>query len=67
MIDDALKVENDDDGSTGESLASYAIQYRLINVGQSDSGSSVKSSCMIDVAVDVTKLHFFEIESGEAI
>lgn len=63
MIDDTLEVEKDDNGSTGKSLASYAIQNRLINVGQSGSGSSVKSGCMIDVAVDVTKFHFFDIVS----
>ena len=67
MIDDALEVENDDYGTTGEGLASYASQNQSIIVGRFDSGSSVKSGCMIDVAVDVTKLHFFDIESGAAI
>lgn len=66
-IDDALEVENDDNGTTGEGLASYKNQNRSIIVRRFDSGSSVKSGCMIDVAVDVTKLQFFDIESGAAL
>ncbi|MCY4141913.1 MAG: hypothetical protein OXF56_27070, partial [Rhodobacteraceae bacterium] len=66
-IDDALEVENDDNGTAGEGLASYNNQNRSVIVGRFDSGSSVKSGCMIDVAVNATKLHFFDIESGAAL
>ena len=52
--DDALEVENDDNGATSEGLARYTNHSRSIIVGRFDCGSSVKSGCMIDVAVDVS-------------
>ncbi len=65
-IDDSLEVEIDDNATTGGGLASYKNQIQSVIVGRFDSGTSEKPGCTIDVAVNVTKLHFFDIESGAA-
>ncbi|MEJ0097711.1 MAG: sn-glycerol-3-phosphate ABC transporter ATP-binding protein UgpC [Bauldia sp.] len=67
VADEMIEVVRDVDSSMVQRLETDARRQRAILVGRFDSASRVKAGETVEIAVDVGRLHFFDIDTGHAI
>jgi multiple sugar transport system ATP-binding protein len=67
VTDEVLEITADVDATAVDELRSEAQQRRTPVVGRFDTRSAARAGEPIEMVVDVSKLHFFELEGGTAI
>jgi multiple sugar transport system ATP-binding protein len=67
VTDEVLEVASDADATAAEKLKSEARASRSIFVGRFGTSLEVQSGDPIEILVDVEKMHFFDLDTGNAI
>jgi multiple sugar transport system ATP-binding protein len=67
VTDEVLEVASDADATAAEKLKSEARESRSIFVGRFDTSLEVSPGDQLEILVDVDKLHFFDLDTGNAI
>jgi multiple sugar transport system ATP-binding protein len=67
ITDEVLEVASDADATAAEKLKSEARASRSIFVGRFDTSLEVRTGDQIEVLVNVEKMHFFDLDTGNAI
>jgi multiple sugar transport system ATP-binding protein len=67
VTEEVLEVAEDVDRAVREDLRSEAREHRSVFVGRFDARSSVKAGDIVEMVVDTDRLHFFDLESEQAL
>jgi multiple sugar transport system ATP-binding protein len=67
LTEDVLEVLEDIDAASVQELEDEAKAHHVFAVARFDSSSQVEAGAAYEVGVAVDKLHFFDLETGEAI
>jgi multiple sugar transport system ATP-binding protein len=67
VTEEVLEVASDVDAAVVEELESEAGEHRTSLVCRFDTGSHVRAGQMIEAAVQVEKLHYFDLDTGLAL
>jgi multiple sugar transport system ATP-binding protein len=67
MTEEVKEVAADVDASTVRALEGESCDTTLPLVGRFDVRSRAKLDTTVEIAVDTSKLHYFDLESGAAV
>jgi multiple sugar transport system ATP-binding protein len=67
LTEDVLEVREDIDAASVQELEDEAKSQRVLAVARFDSSSRVEAGSTYELAVAVDRLHFFDLETGQAI
>ena len=67
ITDEVLEVASDADATAAEKLKSEARESRAIFVGRFDTSLEVSPGDQLEILVNLDRLHFFDLDTGNAI